>query len=85
KERIESQIATLQNWSQKAHRDSTKQGSQSERRQLGFKEYHRVKAKKLDNQVKSKLKRLEQELEKNKAEKPKEAASVNFQFSSGEK
>ena len=47
KERIESQIATLQNWSQKAHRDSTKQGSQSERRQLGFKEYHRVKAKSL--------------------------------------
>ncbi|BCE08755.1 MAG: ABC-F type ribosomal protection protein [Bacillus sp. (in: Bacteria)] len=85
KERIESQIATLQNWSQKAHRDSTKQGSRSERRQLGFKEYHRVKAKKLDNQVKSKLKRLEQELEKNKAEKPQEAESVNFQFSSGEK
>ncbi|MFN2747451.1 ribosomal protection-like ABC-F family protein [Bacillus sp. z60-18] len=85
KNRIESQISTLQNWSQKAHRDSTKQGTQSERRQAGFKEYHRVKAKKLDNQVKSKLKRLEQELEKNRAEKPKDEAAVKFQFSSGVK
>lgn len=77
KERIESQIANLQNWSQKAHRDSTKKE--------GYKEYYRVKAKKLDNQVKSKLKRLEQELEKNKAEKPKGEETVKFQFSSGEK
>ncbi|MED1741279.1 ABC-F type ribosomal protection protein [Bacillus swezeyi] len=79
KERIESQIAGLRHWSQKAHRDSTKEGT------TGYKEYHRVKAKKLDNQVKSKRKRLEQELEKNKAEKPKEEGAVGFQFSSGER
>ncbi|ASB88957.1 ABC-F type ribosomal protection protein [Bacillus sonorensis] len=77
KQRIESQIANLQNWSGKAHRDSTKKE--------GFKEYYRLKAKKLDNQVKSKLKRLEQELTKHKLEKPKEEESVKFQFSSNEK
>jgi macrolide transport system ATP-binding/permease protein len=80
KEKIEQQMEQLRNWSEKAHRDSTKQGSASERRQIGFKEYHRVKAKKIDIQVKSKLKRLESELEKNKIEKPIEEAKVQFQF-----
>jgi macrolide transport system ATP-binding/permease protein len=80
KEKIEMQMDQLKNWSEKAHRDSTKQGSSSERRQIGFKEYHRVKAKKMDIQVKSKLKRLEAELEKNKIEKPSEEGKIQFQF-----
>ncbi|TLS37204.1 ribosomal protection-like ABC-F family protein [Pseudalkalibacillus caeni] len=72
KAEIESQMANLTNWSDKAHRESTKQD--------GKKEYYRVKAKKMDNQVKSKRKRLEKELEKHKIEKPKEEAKVRFQF-----
>jgi macrolide transport system ATP-binding/permease protein len=82
KENIEKQMEQLKNWSDKAHRDSTKQGSASERRQLGFKEFHRVKAKKIDNQVKSKMKRLQSELEKNKVEKPVEEGKIRFQFDS---
>lgn len=72
KERVEGQMANLRNWSDKAHQQSTKQD--------GFKEYFRVKAKKMDQQVKSKMKRLEKELEKNKIERPKEEDKVMFQF-----
>lgn len=80
KQQIEQQIAKLKNWSEKAHRDSTKQGSNSERRQIGYKEYHRMKAKKMDIQIKSKTKRLNQELEKNEIKQPKQEAKVSFQF-----
>ncbi len=80
KQQIHQQIANLKNWSDKAHRDSTKQGSASERRQIGYKEYHRVKAKKMDNQIKSKMKRLNQELEKNEIKQPKEESRVRFEF-----
>ncbi|MBT2639539.1 ribosomal protection-like ABC-F family protein [Bacillus sp. ISL-39] len=85
KQQIEQQMANLKNWSEKAHRDSTKQGSASERRQIGFKEYHRMKAKKMDNQVKSKMKRLTQELEKNEIKQPKEEATVRFEFQKSRK
>jgi macrolide transport system ATP-binding/permease protein len=84
-DRIENQMANLKKWSEKAHRESTKGGSPSENRQMGFKEYHRVKAKKMDQQVKSKMKRLQQELDKNKIEKPAEEAKVHFQFDSSGK
>ena len=43
---VESQMEQLKSWSEKAHRDSTKQGSASKEGKIGFKEYHRVKAKK---------------------------------------
>lgn len=72
KESIEQQMDQLKNWSDKAHRDSTKKE--------GFKEYHRVKAKKRDKQIKSKMKRLERELEKNHLDKPVEEKSIRFQF-----
>ncbi|MEW8972359.1 MAG: ATP-binding cassette domain-containing protein, partial [Mesobacillus sp.] len=78
KQQIEQQMANLKNWSEKAHRDSTKQGSASERRQIGYKEYHRMKAKKMDNQIKSKMKRLNQELENNEVQRPKDEAKVRF-------
>ncbi len=77
KEQIEAQINSLQNWSQKAHNQSTKQE--------GFKEYFRVKAKKMDKQIKSKRKRLERELEKNKIEKPIQESTVHFYFEQNEK
>ncbi|MBT2677929.1 ABC-F type ribosomal protection protein [Bacillus sp. ISL-35] len=80
KQQIQQQIANLKGWSDKAHRDSTKQGSASERRQIGYKEYHRMKAKKMDNQIKSKMKRLNQELEKNEIKQPKEESKVQFEF-----
>jgi macrolide transport system ATP-binding/permease protein len=85
KQQIEQQIDNLKNWSEKAHRDSTKQGTSSERRQIGFKEYHRVKAKKMDVQIKSKMSRLNQELAKNEVKQPKEEAKVSFQFQSSKK
>lgn len=85
KQQIEQQMANLKTWSEKAHRDSTKQGSASERRQIGFKEYHRVKAKKMDNQIKSKMKRLNQELEKNEVKRPEEEAKVRFEFQDSRK
>jgi macrolide transport system ATP-binding/permease protein len=77
KEEIEMQMEQLKTWSEKAHRTSTKQG-----RDYGFKEFHRAKAKRTDSQVKSKMKRLQNELEKNKVEKPLEEAKVRFQFDS---
>ncbi|WP_042456724.1 ribosomal protection-like ABC-F family protein [Neobacillus dielmonensis] len=79
-ENIEKQMQQLKSWSEKAHRDSTKKGNGPTKRPEGFKEYHRVKAKKLDNQVKSKMKRLENELSKNKIEKPEDEVKVRFEF-----
>jgi macrolide transport system ATP-binding/permease protein len=75
KEEIEMQMEQLSSWSEKAHRTSTKHG-----RDFGNKEYHRVKAKKRDAQVKSKMKRLQSELEKNKVDKPLEETNVRFEF-----
>jgi macrolide transport system ATP-binding/permease protein len=75
KEEIELQMDLLTSWSEKAHRNSTKQD-----RDRGYKEFHRAKAKNRDKQIKSKMKRLQQELEKNKIEKPTNEAGVRFQF-----
>ncbi|MGE7843034.1 ribosomal protection-like ABC-F family protein [Lysinibacillus sp. NPDC093712] len=69
-ERIESQINELSSWSHKAHAQSTKQE--------GFKEFYRVKAKRMDAQVKSKKKRLENELAKTKVEQLKQEEEVRF-------
>jgi macrolide transport system ATP-binding/permease protein len=74
---VENQMEQLKSWSDKAHETSTKQS-----RDYGYKEYHRAKAKKRDTQVKSKMKRLQNELEKYKIEKPLEEAAVRFQFES---
>ncbi|MGG3560756.1 ribosomal protection-like ABC-F family protein [Neobacillus rhizosphaerae] len=76
-ELVEKQMEQLKSWSDKAHQTSTKQS-----RDYGYKEYHRAKAKKRDTQVKSKMKRLQNELEKNKIEKPAEESAVRFQFES---
>ncbi|WP_273834035.1 ribosomal protection-like ABC-F family protein [Guptibacillus sedimenti] len=84
-EMIEQQISTLKNWSAKGHREAGKGGSNSENRQMGLREFERAKAKKKDNQIKSKLKRLNLELKKDGVEKPKEEKTVSFQFESGAK
>lgn len=72
KKRVEAQVTNLQQWAGNAHRTM--------RKQEGFKEYHGVKAKKLDRAIKSKTKHLEMELKKNKIEKPTEEKKVHFQF-----
>jgi macrolide transport system ATP-binding/permease protein len=77
---IQSQIDTLKNWAKKAHNQAGKKGTSSERRQIDLREFERVKAKKLDKQVKSKMRRLEKELEQNKWEKPKQETKAAFQF-----
>jgi macrolide transport system ATP-binding/permease protein len=68
--KVEEQMVQLADWSEKAHRESTKKG--------GAKEYWRMKAKKKDVQIRSKRMRLEAELEKEKIEKPEEEISVVF-------
>ncbi|MBO1514461.1 ribosomal protection-like ABC-F family protein [Metabacillus bambusae] len=77
KAHVEGQMTQLQQWAGKAHRTM--------RDQEGFKEYHGVKAKKIDKAIKSKMKRLNQELEKNKVEKPTEEKKVRFQFEASKK
>ncbi|MFP3488377.1 ABC transporter ATP-binding protein, partial [Staphylococcus sp. SIMBA_130] len=84
-EMIEQQISTLKDWSAKGHREAGKGGSNSENRQMGLREFERAKAKKKDNQIKSKLKRLNLELKKDGVEKPKEEKTVSFQFESASK
>lgn len=69
-ELVENQINELTSWSQKAHAQSTKQE--------GFKEYYRKKAKHMDSQVKSKRKRLKQELETTRVERVEEDEHVRF-------
>jgi len=71
-EQIERQMDQLSGWSQSAHANSTKQE--------GFKEYYRVKAKRMDAQVKSKQKRLERELEKENIGAVKPEYAVEFAF-----
>ena len=68
--RVEGQIENLGKWSEKAHRESTKKG--------GPKEYFRMKAKKRDVQIRSKRKRLEGELEKERIHKPDDDIDVSF-------
>jgi macrolide transport system ATP-binding/permease protein len=77
KERIEGQMNQLTSWSKSAHAQSTKQEFP--------KEYYRVKAKRMDSQVKSKQKRLEKELEKIKVDAPKPEYQVNFTLKSNHK
>ena len=68
--RVEGQIENLEKWSEKAHRESTKKG--------GAKEYFRMKAKKRDVQIRSKRKRLEGELEKERIDRPEDEIDVSF-------
>ncbi len=67
----------LSSWSQKAHAQSTKQE--------GVEEFYRVKAKRMDAQVKSKRKRLEKSLRKRKVERVKEDYSVEFSIQANKK
>ncbi|WP_400245734.1 ribosomal protection-like ABC-F family protein [Niallia sp. JL1B1071] len=74
---VEGQMKEITSWSQKAHAQSTKQEFP--------KEYYRAKAKRMDAQVKSKQKRLEKELEKNKVERVEEEYTVSFSIEANKK
>lgn len=76
-QQVEKQISELRNWSSKAHAESTKQEFN--------KEYYRVKAKRMDVQIRSKKKRLELELTKNTIDKPEEEREVNFSIEGSKK
>ncbi|MDN4074995.1 ribosomal protection-like ABC-F family protein [Fictibacillus terranigra] len=76
-ERIEGQMNELSSWSKKAHAQSTKKE--------GFKEYFRVKAKRMDAQVKSKQKRLEKEIEKMNVEPLEPEYKVSFYMKANNK
>ncbi len=76
-ERIEGQMSELTSWSKKAHAESTKKE--------GYKEYYRLKAKRMDTQVKSKQKRLEKELEKNKVDAVEPEYTVDFSMKANTK
>ncbi|WP_318616217.1 ribosomal protection-like ABC-F family protein [Sporosarcina sp. YIM B06819] len=71
---VEEQIEELGSWSAKAHAESAKKGG----RTIGAKEYFRMKAKKRDVQIRSKQKRLEGKLEKNRIDKPEDEIGVSF-------
>ncbi|MCR6105002.1 ABC-F type ribosomal protection protein [Salipaludibacillus agaradhaerens] len=75
--RIEGQLKELTSWSQKAHAQSTKKE--------GYKEYYRLKAKRMDAQVKSKQKRLEKELEKINAAPVEQDDDVHFSMTANTK
>ncbi|NDI33181.1 ribosomal protection-like ABC-F family protein [Chengkuizengella sediminis] len=75
--KIESEIERLNNWSSKAHREAGKVGKMADMR--SGKEFYRSKAKKMDKQVKSRIKRLEK-IELEGENKPKEEAKVDFDW-----
>lgn len=79
KHKIEEEIARLDMWSAKAHRQAGKTGTLSERGQMGLKEFYRVKAKKLDKRAKSKAKRLEKMLSDG-VSKPRKETELDFFF-----
>lgn len=80
--KINNQISNLKNWSQKAHRESREKAIATGNK-FGGKEYLRVKAKKKDIQIKSRIKRLEK-IEAHGVKKPKEDNKINFNFQKGE-
>ena len=76
-EQTQKQIQDLSSWSKKAHAQSTKQE--------GMKEYYRVKAKRMDAQIKSKKKRLEKEIEKANIQQPQSEHAVHFTLTTNQK
>ncbi len=77
---IRDQIRKLNQWSDKGHRESTKNLDVK----LGGKEYNRSKVKKRDKQIKSKIKLLERKQE-NLPDRPPGEEIINFWFTSPEK
>jgi macrolide transport system ATP-binding/permease protein len=75
KAKIQQEISMLKQWSEKGHRESAKKQSQG----LGKKEYFRMKAKKKDKQVKSRIKRLEK-MDVEGVKRPEVDKKIDFKF-----
>lgn len=73
--KIEKAIQELTSWEEKAHRESRRKANSKG----GYKEYYRVKAKKIAKSVKNTVKRLER-LQEERIAKPKEAPGINLSF-----
>ncbi len=82
-QKIEAEITRLKAWSDKAHREAGKTGKMAEMR-MGVKEFYRSKAKKMDQQIKSRIKRLEK-IEIEGVKRPREEAQVRFELEGGGK
>lgn len=79
KSKIKQEIKQLKQWSDKAHRDSTKNAAVKTGNMNGAKEFYRAKAKKKDNQIKSKIKKLEK-IDYEGVKKPREEQKIVFGF-----
>lgn len=75
--RIQEAIRQTKEWAEKAHRDSTK--SVKDQPKMGFKEYQRNKAKKLEKKAKNDIRRLEKSIAESE-KKPIEEKRVYFQL-----
>lgn len=75
--KIHEEINRLKQWSDKAHREAGKVGKMAEMR--GVKEFYRTKAKKMDQQIKSRIHRLEK-IDLEGVKKPKDEAEVRFEW-----
>ena len=81
--RINKQINDLKRWSEKAHRDSTKKALISGCKK-GVKEFYRAKAKNKDQQIKSKIKKLEK-LKTEGVTKPNKEEKIVFHIDKANK
>jgi len=79
--KINNQINKLKSWKDKADREVNKQGTGSESRLMGVQTLAKAKAKKLAQQVKSKISRLEQS-KKDFIEKPYEEGKIYYRLDS---
>lgn len=83
KKSINAQIDILSNWSHKAHRDAAKKAIETGNK-FGGKQHNRAKAKKMDKQIKSRIKRLKR-IETEGLTKPKEEEKVYFNIADSKK
>lgn len=80
---IKNEINRLKDWSAKAHREAGKVGKMAEMKK-GGKEFYRTKAKKMDQLIKSRVKRLERS-KKTGVTKPAEEPDIHFLFNDSAK
>ncbi|EGQ24134.1 MULTISPECIES: ribosomal protection-like ABC-F family protein [Sporosarcina] len=73
--RVEQQLNELQTWSATMHKEST---AAHHPKAMGAKEYYRTKAKRADKQVKSKRKKLEQQLQEHHIDKVSKEHTIHF-------
>lgn len=81
KRKINEQISTLKNWSTKAHKEAPEKAIAAGNK-MGGKEFLRAKAKKMDIQVKSRVKKLEK-IKIEGVEKPKEEKKMDVKLQKG--